>query len=88
MRGQGLIFRNGPESLGRSAGPTRSGEGASALGKRINCPLRAVVVVVVIVIVVVVVIMIVVVIVVVVEMCMDVIDDWRRQEDFTTLLKG
>jgi hypothetical protein len=66
MRGQRAIFRSGPESLGQSSSLTKSGKGASALGKRINCPLRAVVIVVV--------------------MCVDVIDDWRRQEDFTTLL--
>ena len=76
MRRQRAIFRSRPESLGQSSSLTKSGKGASALGKRINCPLRAVVIVVVIA----------VVIVIVVEMCMDVINDWRRQEDFTTLL--
>ena len=69
MRGQGLIFRNGPESLGRSAGPTRSGEGASALGGGIDDPLRVAVAVVVVVVV--------VVILVLGEMGMNVIHDWR-----------
>jgi hypothetical protein len=84
MRGQRVIFRNGPESLGRSSSPTRSGEGVSALSGGIDCAFLAVVVVVVVVIVVVVV----VVIVVMSEMGMNVIDDWRRKEDFTTLLRA
>jgi hypothetical protein len=65
MRGQGLNFRNGPESLGRSASPNRSGEGASALGGGIDDPLRVVVAVAV------------VVAVVLGEMSMNVIHDWR-----------
>jgi hypothetical protein len=76
MRGQRVIFRNGPESLGRSSSPTRSGEGVSALSGGIDCAFLAVVVVVVI------------VVVVMSEMGMNVIDDWRRKEDFTTLLRA
>jgi hypothetical protein len=68
MRGQRAIFRNGPESLGRSAGPTRSGEGASALGGGIDDPLRVVVTVIVIVVVIMTMIM--------GEMSMNVIHDW------------
>jgi hypothetical protein len=68
MRGQGLIFRNGPESLGRSAGPTRSGEGASALSGGIDCPFRVVVTVIVIVVVIMTTIM--------GEMGLNVIHDW------------
>ena len=71
-----MIFRNGPESLGRSSSPTRSGEGVSALSGGIDCAFLAVVVVVVI------------VVVVMSEMGMNVIDDWRRKEDFTTLLRA
>ena len=77
-----MIFRSGPESLVRSSSPTRSGEGASALNGGIDCPFLAVVIVAVIVAV------IVIVVVVVSEMRMHVIDDWRRQEDFATLLRA
>jgi hypothetical protein len=76
MRGQRVIFRNGPESLGRSSSPTRSGEGVSALSGGIDCAFLAVVVVVV------------VMVMVMSEMGMNVIDDWRRKEDFTTLLRA
>jgi hypothetical protein len=72
MRGQGLIFRNGPESLGRYSGPTRSGEGASALGGGIDDPLRVVVTVIVIVVV----IMVVIMTTIMGEMSMNVIHDW------------
>ena len=71
-----MIFRSGPESLGHSPSRTRSGEGASPLSGGIDLPFRAVVIVVVI------------VVVVVGEMRMNVIHDWRLEENFTTLLRG
>jgi hypothetical protein len=76
MRGQRVIFRSGPESLDCRPAPTSSGEGVSTLSGGIDCAFLAVVIVAVI------------MVVVVSDMRMHVIDDWRRQEDFTTLLRA
>ena len=74
--GKGRFSAADPNRSAAPQAPTSSGEGAAALSGGIDCGFLAVVVVAVI------------VIVVMSEMGMNVIDDWRRQEDFTTLFRA